>query len=168
MNPKGRVWAARGERWALGSQRVKLEHQDKDRLWDEYKYRHQHCWNMVFKLTAGVVLISIIPYTQREVACVLNWFAVALPIVAIALGVFGYKRMQRELDVFKKIKAEHRKVQGLVKPSERSSFDRHVKFFLCLLIVGAILNAAVLVLSWRPAVVGDKQGPNCFGNRQLT
>lgn len=36
-------------------------------LWGEYQYRHEHCWNTVFKLTAAVALLSIIPYTETTV-----------------------------------------------------------------------------------------------------
>ena len=39
---------------------------------DEYKYRHEHIWATIFKLTFSAVLISVVPYLHREVACVLG------------------------------------------------------------------------------------------------
>jgi hypothetical protein len=125
--------------------------QDKDRLWDEYKYRHQHVWATVFKLTAGVVLVSIVPYTNREASCVLDWLVAAPPVLASGLAVFGQARMKREIAILMEIRAAHRKNQGLIDPAA-GSFGKHVDWFLKLLAVAAVANAIVVVSIWRPAI----------------
>ena len=146
-----------------------MDSQDKDRLWDEYKYRHQHIWNTVFKLTGAVVLVSIVPYTNREVVCVSNWFAVAPLAVAIGLALLGLARMTREVDILMEVRAEHRRQQGLV-PAAASSFGRHVDRFLGLLLFATVVNAILVLYIWRPAVVrsADDQGGKCFAERSLT
>jgi len=126
--------------------------EDKNRLWDEYKYRHQHVWNTIFKLTASVVLVSMVPYTNRETACVLGWAAVVPPVVATGLAFFGYKRMKREVEILTTIRTAHRHQQGLIK-SGVSSFDTHVDRFLQLLILAAAANAVIVLLVWRPALM---------------
>jgi len=137
--------------------------EDKDRLWDEYKYRHQHVWDTVFKVTAGVVLVSIVPYTNRDVACVLGWLAVAPPAVAIALALFAYVRMKRELEILKLIKNEHRKLQGLMNPSV-GTFGKHVNTFLSLLVIASIFNTIIVLFIWRPAVapIPGAEPSSCF------
>ena len=37
-------------------------------LWDEYKYRHDLIWQRIFRFTTAVVLISLIPYVQQNIA----------------------------------------------------------------------------------------------------
>jgi hypothetical protein len=132
-------------------------------IWDEYKYRHQHVWDTVFKVTAAVVLVSIVPYTNREVACVLGWLAVAPPAVASGLALLGHVRMKRELEMLKIIKAEHRKAQGLIDPSV-GSFGKHVNAFLTLLVFAAIANAIVVLFIWRPGVAPMRgaEPSSCF------
>jgi len=131
-------------------------------LWDEYKYRHQHVWATVFKLTAAVVLVSIVPYTNREVACVLGWRAVAPPVVASCLAIFGLVRMWRELEILMTIRAAHRRLQELIKPSDER-FSTHVKVFLSLLIIAAIANAYIVLSTWQPAVAPhDGKISSCF------
>ena len=34
----------------------------KDNLWEEYKYRHEHIWKLIFQLTTAVVALSVVPY----------------------------------------------------------------------------------------------------------
>lgn len=137
-----------------------MEHQDKDRLWDEYKYRHTHVWNTVFKLTAAVVLISIIPYTKTSVACVLGRGIYIFPSTAVAVGIFGLARLYREFKTFDRIKIEYRKEQGLVNP-QKSSFKRDVVLFIGGLILLASINFYVIGKYWGPAIA-EENVEKCF------
>jgi hypothetical protein len=134
-----------------------------DRLWDEYKYRHQHVWDTVFKVTAAVVLVSIVPYTNRDVACVLGSLAVAPPAVAIGLAVLALERMRREIAILQRIKTEHRKRQGLMDP-KGGSFGIHVNLFLGSLVFAAMANAYIVLYVWRPAVapMQEAKPSSCF------
>lgn len=140
-----------------------MDHWDKNRLWDEYKYRHQHCWNTVFKLVIALVLISVIPYTQREVACVLSWRILVVPLLAVCVSVFGYLRVRRELMALADIKVAHQRAQGILKP-ETGYFGRDTRRFLLLLILVAVVNLLVVWLVWLPAVE-SRSGAGCFETR---
>jgi hypothetical protein len=63
--------------------------QDEDRIWDEYKYRHDLCWRLVFQLTTAVVIISVVPYIKPDVAKQLGSIIAVLPIIGIALTLLG-------------------------------------------------------------------------------
>ena len=36
-------------------------------LWEEYKYRHDLCWRVLFRLTSAVVILAIVPYLYQKV-----------------------------------------------------------------------------------------------------
>ena len=78
-------------------------------LWDRYRYRHEHCWNLVFKITTAVVAILIIPYIRHDITESVGWLILALPATAVGLLLFSHLRMDRELDVLDKVKKEHRR-----------------------------------------------------------
>jgi hypothetical protein len=80
-------------------------------LWDEYKYRHGHCWKVVFQITAALVVLSVIPYTEKEVVLVLGRRVIAMPLLALGLIVFSFLIMWRELALFTKIKKAYRDLQ---------------------------------------------------------
>ena len=142
-----------------------LASEDKDRLWDEYKHSYQLVWDTVLKLTAAVVLVSIVPYTNREVACVLGSGALAAPAVAILLALFGYKCLKPEVETWKLIRAEHRKAQNLI-PLRDETFGKHVKGFLIMLIIAAFANAGIVQFIWRPAVAPVQGQPSsCFSTQ---
>ena len=45
-----------------------------DVLWNEYQYRHEHCWKkLVFQLTGAVVALAIVPYLNPDVAKALGY-----------------------------------------------------------------------------------------------
>jgi hypothetical protein len=123
-------------------------------LWDEYKYRHEHCWKLVFQITAAVVIISIIPYIKVDIATSLRYWIVSLPALGTVLTLFSMCRLRRELHILGKITRRHRELQrdlqGIEHVESHSTFSRDVQlYFGVLTIVGAI-NIIVIVLVWIP------------------
>jgi hypothetical protein len=143
------------------SHRVKEENQkpnvdwEKSRfLWDEYKYRHELCWKLIFQTTAAVVIILIIPYTKTEIAKGVGGWIVALPAIAIALSLFSRMRLSRELEILDKVRNKHRDLQkenyGIQYEESGSKFSRDVKCYLgCLAIVGVVDIIAIICI-WIP------------------
>ena len=41
-------------------------------LWEEYRYRHELCWRVPIQTTAAAVILSTLPYAQRELVPVLG------------------------------------------------------------------------------------------------
>lgn len=79
-------------------------------LWDEYKYRHELIWKYVFQITASVVVVSSIPYTETAIKAgkVLGWVLVAPPLLGVLLTVYAMLRMYRELKILDRIRTKHR------------------------------------------------------------
>ncbi len=126
-------------------------------VWDEYKYRHTHCWKVVFQLTAAVVFLSAIPYIDRECARALQWRILLAPLLAALLAGFSAAVMCRELSLLSKLRLEHRRLQE--KHTEirhrsrgKSHFRKLVMIYLAGLLTLSMLNLFVAWLVWLPKV----------------
>jgi hypothetical protein len=131
-----------------------------EHFWTEFKYRHDLIWQRIFRLTAAVVLISIIPYAQPIVAKLLgNWILVA-PILATALAGFAYFVMQHELKLFERIATEYMWQQNKLLATEPEHkigaprpFGDFVKVYLIFLIGLSCVNGVIIGFVWIPAVI---------------
>jgi hypothetical protein len=119
-------------------------------IWDEYKHRHDLCWRLVFQLTYVVVIISVVPYIRPDVAQKLSFWIVALPIIGIALTVFGLVRLRSELGILRVIRARHRELQGLSYQDEETRFSVHATAYLICLLALGVVDAFVILLIWLP------------------
>jgi hypothetical protein len=128
-------------------------------FWTEFKYRHDLIWQRIFRLTAAVVLISIIPYAQPIVTKLLgNWILLA-PALATALSVFALSVMRHELSLFERIATEYIWQQNRLLATEPKHkldaprpFGFFVQIYLIVLIVLSILNFLITGLIWTPAL----------------
>jgi hypothetical protein len=66
-------------------------------LWNEYQYRHDLVWKLVFRLTAAVVVLGIIPYTQDKLLNAIHWWILVPPILGVILAVVWSLRIKSEL-----------------------------------------------------------------------
>ena len=127
-------------------------------LWDEYRYRHEHCWSLIFKVTAGVIAILIIPYAQPEVTKSVGIAIVFLPAVAVGLVVLAWIRFGKEIDLLNKVKTAHRLRQATVQPISYgvgcSTFKRDVRRYLLSLAALAVAEMANLVYTYRTSMFG--------------
>lgn len=132
-------------------------------LWDEYKYRHDHVWQTVFRLTAAAVIMSVLPYLHREIVIELGYWVIGPPVLSIVLLVFGFVRVSEELALFDLIKATHREWQNeryqffpdsAQNAAAAKGFNIHVKLYLGLLLGLTVVNAGVLMWVWVPQVTG--------------
>jgi hypothetical protein len=84
-------------------------------LWNEYQYRHDLVWRLVFRLTAAVVVLGIIPYTQGKVIDQIGMWIIVSPIFGVALAFIWSRRLKSELSHLDYIR-------GLYKPLQDSLF----------------------------------------------
>lgn len=126
-------------------------------LWEEYKYRHDLIWQRIFRFTTAVVLISIIPYVQQEIARLLGAAILIAPLLATVLAGFVLIIMRNELELFEKIKKAYRRQQNLLLTddlkhdlSKESDFDRLVLWYLASLVVLSVANGLITWLVWIP------------------
>jgi hypothetical protein len=73
-------------------------------LWEEYRYRHDLIWRLLFRMTAVAALLSIAPFTiddlvKRQVGA---WVDV-LPGLALAFVVISWPVLYLELKLFEPI-----------------------------------------------------------------
>ena len=118
-------------------------------LWEEYKYRHELCWKLIFQITVAVVIILFVPYTKPDIANSLGDWTLALPIIAFILVLFSRKRLSNELRILDTIRAKYRKLQLRVycirHYPPHSTFTKDVKLYflglgvMCLVGVFAVI-----------------------------
>lgn len=82
---KHKEWLKTIPKYCLDEKLRRAEH-----LWNEYQYRHDLVWNLVFRLTAAVVVLAIIPYTQKEVMDEIGPWILAPSILGVVLAIAGY------------------------------------------------------------------------------
>lgn len=121
-------------------------------IWDEYKYRHEHVWKLIFQITVAVVVVSIIPYSQVHVGEKLRELVVVLPVIGLALTLIGLARLSGELRILEKVRARHRQLQrdlhGIEHGAEASQFSGQVKAYLVFIMLLEVANIIVLLCFW--------------------
>jgi hypothetical protein len=122
-------------------------------LWDEYKYRHEHCWNLTFKFTLSVVTLGIIPYIKSEKFAVPDLIIrIIPPLLSIALSLLGRKQLKRELEILDHIRSLYRPLQDTITipfvNNKPSTFTRFILRYLLCLILAAMLNFILIIVIW--------------------
>jgi hypothetical protein len=134
-------------------------------LWNEYQYRHDLIWNLVFRLTIAVVLLGIIPYTQSQLITrlrelswwilpsgVFTWWILAPPILGAVLAGIGFRRIRRELKHLDYIAYHYRPLQDHLVgcfPVKRD-FPRDIKIYTGTLAALAAVNILCVVILLLP------------------
>ena len=115
-------------------------------VWDEYKYRHEHIWSTVYKLTYTVAFLGVIPYLDSRIALSLGIYIFLPGFLGAVLAVLGYLMIKRELCVFRSVKARHRELHFSKRAAIDGNpfFEKAVKMYLGSLCVASLLNFWVL------------------------
>jgi hypothetical protein len=125
-----------------------------EHLWNEYQYRHDLVWNLVFRLTAAVVVLAIIPYTQETVMNEIGIWILAPPILGVGLAIFGWLRVHHELILLNHIRNLYRPLQDSLfydfHGDKKSWFGAYVRAYLGFLIVLALINILFISTCWIP------------------
>lgn len=122
-------------------------------LWDQYKYRHGHCWRVVFQLTTAVVILSVIPYLHKDIVQVLRWGILALPILSIVLAGFSFYLMYHELTALQKIKEKYRQLEAnlfKIPHKPQSKFTLMVLIYIVGLGALSVVNLFLVWCIWIP------------------
>jgi hypothetical protein len=126
-------------------------------LWEEYKYRHDHIWQRTFRFTTAIVLISITPYLQQDIARLLGPWILIAPLLAFLLASFVLLVMRNELALFGRIKEAYRRQQNRLLPkdlehpiNEKSTFKLFVMTYFGCLVLLSIVNGFIVWRVWIP------------------
>jgi hypothetical protein len=81
-------------------------------LWEEYKYRHDLIWRLMFRVTGVAVLLSVIPFTIDDLATEeAGVWVKFLPALAIALVLASWPLLWAEFRLFRPIDKEYVEAQ---------------------------------------------------------
>jgi hypothetical protein len=118
-------------------------------LWNEYQYRHDLVWNLVFRLTTAVVVLAIIPYTQVAVIDRIGWWILAPPFLGGVLAAVGSIRVDRELRQLDHIRDLYRAIQDSLfytyHGGKQSTFSKHVRIYLIVIALFAMFNIPLVI-----------------------
>lgn len=117
-------------------------------VWEEYRYRHDLIWRLLFRMTAAAVLLSIAPFTIDDRVVKRAGARVdALPAIALALVAISWLVLVFELRMFKPIDGVYKEVRqkavGLVRDDGPGVFPWVVRLYPVALFVLLFLVALV-------------------------
>lgn len=121
-------------------------------VWEEYKYRHDLIWRLLFRITAAAIVLSIVPFTVSDPVrrAVGGWIDTLPPIafvlvaVSHAFLVFEFKLFRPINDVY--VMAQTRAVGQRVRPAPKTDwFKRMVYWYPAIL---ELLVAIATVVAW--------------------
>jgi hypothetical protein len=127
-------------------------------VWEEYKYRHDLCWRLIFQITAVVVTLSLVPYLADEVLVVrLGAWILFVPLLAFLVTFFGLLLMQLELKLFSDVDNEYikyRKLRTSAKDitGEYNWFQFVIIGYLIAILLLSLLNLFVIIDIWLPGM----------------
>lgn len=121
-------------------------------LWDEYRYRHDMIWKLVFRVTAVAAGLTVAPFLVDEStrALVSDWL-IALPMLAMAVVLLGFSALPAEFDALDRVKHAYRCSQDRYYESKewtphrvgrgerRFPFRKRVYSFMALQLGGIVL-----------------------------
>jgi hypothetical protein len=122
-------------------------------IWEEYKYRHDLCWRLVFQLTAAAVVLATLPYAKTEVTKAVGYWILPVPLIGVALTGFGSFMMKAELHRLDGIRTRYRDLQTHelgVEQKRASTFTARVELYLGSLLILELINIGVLIELWVP------------------
>jgi hypothetical protein len=135
-------------------------------LWTQYKYRHELCWQAIYKITVAVILLGLVPYivetsVSKEVMKVIRSWLVIPPVLAMCLAALGILVVNNELRLFAATKLAHYRLESqllgtLFQPlhekitPENARWTRFDWFAHCVIIALFLVSIGnvILVLKW--------------------
>jgi hypothetical protein len=120
-------------------------------LWEEFKYRHDLIWRLLFRVTAVAVVLSIAPFTIDDLtgSRVGAWVN-ALPALTLAVILFSWPFLILEFRLFKPINkvyvdAQDRAVGQTVRGPRWDFFRLMVYIYPAILFILALV---VAIMAW--------------------
>lgn len=80
-------------------------------LWDEYKYRHGLCWDAVYKVTAAVVALGMVPYINRHLEDQMDWYLLLPPILGTIFAWFSFRLIEAEFSIWQPVRNLYSRLQ---------------------------------------------------------
>jgi hypothetical protein len=127
-------------------------------FWEEYKYRHDLIWRLLFRVTGVAVALSIAPFGIEELVVrqVGRWVAF-LPVVAVLMIVGSFPLFRTERRLFREVLDFYRKSQNKVLDEQvhipkPSLFDWLVPLYLGILLSLSLIVSWLVWFKWYPSL----------------
>jgi hypothetical protein len=127
-------------------------------LWEEYRYRHDLIWRLLFRVTAVATTLSIAPFGIEDlVAKQVGMWIAFLPVLAVLMVVGSVPLFSTELRRFHTVKDFYRKAQNEVvgeqvhDPRTRDLFDWLIPLYLRILFILSLVVALLVWFEWYPS-----------------
>jgi hypothetical protein len=127
-------------------------------LWEEYSYRHDLIWRLLFKVTAVVTTLSIAPFGIEDLVVrkVGLWIAF-LPVLAVVMVVGSWPLLRAELRLFQEVKdvtrtTQNKVVKEQVHDEHGDVFNRLIPWYLSILFVYSLIVALLVWFKWYPSL----------------
>jgi hypothetical protein len=128
-------------------------------LWEEYRYRHDLIWRLLFRVTAVATALSIAPFGIEDlVKSELGFWVTFLPVLGVLTILGSGLIFDRENRRFNEIKAPYRnalnqaagqEVHPLRKPD---LFERFLFPYLGCLLILELVIVALVWFKWYPSI----------------
>lgn len=129
-------------------------------LWDEYKYRHDLIWRLLFQFTTAIVTLSLVPYLAKDDILILEKFGGAKrfilaipPFLAVLLGGGSIITMVKELDLLDRVKGPYNDelTHGkFIKLEDKETsgrwFRKRILFYFWTLTILSIINLILILI----------------------
>jgi hypothetical protein len=121
-------------------------------LWEEFKYRHDLIWRLLFRITAAATILAVIPFTIDELTeqRAKDWLPYLL-VLGLALVLASWPLMIYEVRLFQPVDDAYRRARASalgVGPEGRPRFN----FFQVVVIsypgLLAVLVAIAVAVTW--------------------
>jgi hypothetical protein len=127
-------------------------------LWEEYSYRHDLIWRLLFKVTAVATTLSIAPFGIEDLVVrkVGLWIAF-LPVLAVVMVVGSWPLFRAELHRFQEVKdvtrtTQNKVVEERVHDERGDVFDWLIPLYLSILFVLSLIVALLVWFKWYPSL----------------
>lgn len=117
--------------------------------WEEYKYRHEFCWNLMSRITLITTTLSILPYLDKDFTEKAKALVIFTPLIGILFAILGSLRLHRELKLLDRIRGLYRKFQNTLVIPElkiKSTFTLEAMIYILLLTSLSIFNFILVLL----------------------
>jgi hypothetical protein len=133
-------------------------------FWEEFKYRHDLVWRLLFKVTTAAIALSIAPFAIEEfIARQVEPWARSLPFLAAALVLGSVPLFLTEIRLLNEVLEFHLKSQNRLlsvlevtnewvhDPEKRKLFDWLVPLYLIILFLASLIVGGIVVCGWDPS-----------------
>lgn len=126
-------------------------------LWEEWKYRNTHFWQLFYRFGFIILFVSFIPYVYPEIVIKLEKLVIAFPVAGGLLSIFAAYLLDAEAARFSSVGNKINEFRGKYKPGDFPSSGciwklRNIRLgyfipiiFALLLVLLSILNGYVLL-----------------------